>query len=163
MKKQITLLLLVAAPLAAPLCAFAQDAAPQKNPEFVKLDKNKDGHLGRQEAAADKRAAKFFDQADMNHDGRLNEDEWLKARAMADRQKAGEYADDSAITAKVKSALLAKKGIPSADISVETYHGVVQLSGFVDTAEQIRLAGKTAAGVKGVKEVKNSLNVKPKQ
>ena len=159
MKTKATLLFLAA----APLCALAQDAPRQKNPDFVKLDKNQDGYLSRQEAAADKRVAKFFDQADMNRDGRLDEDEWLKARSMADREKVGEYVDDSALTARVKSALLAKKGVPSAEISVETYRGVVQLSGFVDTAGQIDLAGSVAAGVKGVKDVKNSLNVKLKQ
>ncbi|MBL8503437.1 MAG: BON domain-containing protein [Rhodocyclaceae bacterium] len=159
MKKSITLLALAALATGAP----AQDAAPQKNPDFVKLDKNGDNHLSREEAKGDARVAKFFGKADMNHDGKLNEDEWLKARSMADRQKAGEYVDDSTLTAKVKSALLAKKGVPSAEISVETYHGVVQLSGFVDSAEQVRQAGRTAAGVGGVKEVKNNLNVKPKQ
>ena len=159
MKKSITLLAL--AILATGV--LAQDAAPQKNPDFAKLDANRDGFIGREEAKADARVAKFFGKADMNHDGKLNEDEWLKARSMADRQKAGEYVDDSTLTAKVKSALLAKKGVPSAEISVETYHGVVQLSGFVDSAEQVRQAGRTAAGVGGVKEVKNNLNVKPKQ
>lgn len=158
MKKNIPLLFLAA----FSACAYAQDASPQKSPDFAKLDKNHDGFLSRAEARADKRAAKFFGKADMNHDGRLNEDEWLKARSMADRQKAGEYVDDSTITAKVKSALLAKKGVSSAEISVETYLGVVQLSGFVDSADQVQLAGRTARGVKGVKEVKNSLNVKPK-
>ncbi len=145
-----------------PAIVLAQDAPPQKNPDFARLDRNQDGFLSRAEVKADKRVAKFFGKADMNHDGKLNEDEWLKARSMADRQKAGEYVDDSTITAKVKSALLAKKGVSSAEISVETYLGVVQLSGFVDTADQVRLAGRTAGGVKGVKEVKNSLNVKPK-
>jgi hyperosmotically inducible protein len=159
MKKNIPLLFLAA----FSTCAYAQDAPQQKSPDFVNLDKNKDGFLSREEAKADKRATKFFGKADMNHDGKLNEDEWLKARSMADRQKAGEYVDDSTITAKVKSALLAKKGVSSAEISVETYLGVVQLSGFVDTADQVQLAGRTARGVKGVKEVKNSLNVKLKQ
>lgn len=158
MKKNIPLLFLAA----FSACAYAQDAPPQKSPDFAKLDKNHDGFLSREEAKADKRAAKFFGKADMNHDGKLNEDEWLKARSMADRQKAGEYVDDSTITAKVKSALLAKKGVSSAEVSVETYLGVVQLSGFVDTADQVSLAGRTARGVKGVKEVKNNLNVKPK-
>jgi hyperosmotically inducible protein len=145
-----------------PAMVLAQEAPPQKSPDFVKLDRNRDGFLSREEAKADARAAKFFGKADMNHDGRLNEDEWLKARSMADREKAGEYVDDSTVTAKVKSALLAKKGVSSAEISVETYHGVVQLSGFVDSADQIRLAGQTARGVGGVKEVRNNLNVKPK-
>ena len=158
MKKNIPLLVLAA----FSVCAHAQDAAPQKSPDFARLDRNHDGFLSRAEAKADKRVAKFFGKADMNHDGKLNEDEWLKARSMADRQKAGEYVDDSTITAKVKSALLTKKGVSSAEISVETYLGVVQLSGFVDTADQVQLAGRTARSVKGVKEVKNSLNVKPK-
>lgn len=158
MKKTIPLIVLAV----FSVCVQAQEAPPQKSPDFAKLDRNRDGFLGREEAKADARAAKFFGQADMNRDGRLNEDEWLKARSMADRQKAGEYVDDSTITAKVKSALLAKKGVSSADISVETYHGVVQLSGFVDSAEQVRLAGQTARTVGGVKEVKNNLNVKSK-
>lgn len=154
---------IVAALALLPVMSQAQDAPPQKTPDFAKLDQNRDGFLSHEEAKADPRAAKFFRKADMNHDGKLNEDEWLKARSMADRQKAGEYADDSTLTAKVKSALLAKKGVPSAEISVETYFGVVQLSGFVDSAEQVRLAGETARGVAGVKEVKNNLNVKPKR
>lgn len=145
-----------------PAIVMAQETPSQKSPDFAKLDHNRDGFLSREEAKADARAAKFFGKADMNHDGKLSEDEWLKARSMADRQKAGEYVDDSTITAKVKSALLAKKGISSAEIAVETYLGVVQLSGFVDTADQAQLAGRTARGVGGVKEVKNSLNVKPK-
>ena len=158
MKKSIPLLVLAA----FSVCAHAQDAAPQKSPDFAKLDKNHDGFLSREEAKADKRVAKFFGKADMNRDGKLNEDEWLKARSMADRQKAGEYVDDSTLTAKVKAALLAEQGLPSAAISVETYHGVVQLSGFVDSEAQVKQAGQVARGVKGVKEVKNSLNVKSK-
>ncbi len=158
MKKNIPLLVLAV----FSVCAHAQEPAPQKSSDFARLDKNHDGFLSREEARADKRVAKFFGKADMNHDGKLNEDEWLKARSMADRQKAAEYVDDSTLTAKVKAALLAEQGLPSAAISVETYHGVVQLSGFVDSDAQIKQAGQVARGVKGVKEVKNSLNVKPK-
>lgn len=139
--------------------AFAQQSV-ERNPDFLKLDRNEDHFISREEAKADPRVARFFNRADMNHDGRLSEDEWLKARSMADRQKAGEYLDDSTLTTKVKAALLAKKGLSSTEISVETYHGVVQLSGFVDSAAQVRTAGLTARGVKGVKRVKNNLSVK---
>ncbi|MDP2138591.1 MAG: BON domain-containing protein [Candidatus Didemnitutus sp.] len=72
----------------------------------------------------------------------------------------GEYVDDAVITTKVKSALLGNDDVKSFAVSVETVLGVVQLSGFVDTSKQKSAAGKVAAAVKGVKEVKNNLIVK---
>ncbi len=84
----------------------------------------------------------------------------VKARSQEGREKAAQYASDSAITTKVKAALLADKGIPSTAITVETYKGVVQLSGFVDSADVIKRAGTVVAKVGGVKLVKNSLGVK---
>lgn len=146
--------------------ALAQPKHPgdpnARQPDFTfgRLDKNHDGHLSRQEASADPAVARIFDKADTDKDGRLTEDELVKARSVEDRQKAAQYADDSAITTKVKAALLAEKGIPSTAISVETYKGVVQLSGFVDDAGQVKKAGAVAAKVGGVKSVKNTLGVK---
>ena len=52
------------------------------------------------------------------------------------RESTGEFIDDSTITTKVKAALLAEPGIRSYQISVETFKGVVQLSGFVDTQQR---------------------------
>ena len=72
----------------------------------------------------------------------------------------GQYVDDSAITTKVKSALLADNAVKSFSVSVETVKGVVQLSGFVDTAAQKSAAGNDAAAVPGVKDVTNDLIVK---
>ncbi len=72
-------------------------------------------------------------------------------------QSMGEVATDSSITTGVKTALLAEKDVNSLDISVETYNSTVQLSGFVDSQWQIDKAGKVAAGVNGVKHVKNEL------
>src|ERR1019366_5557827 len=72
----------------------------------------------------------------------------------------GQYVDDSAITAKVKSALLGDDAVKSFAVSVETVKGVVQLSGFVDTSDQKYAAAKDASAVPGVKDVKNSLIVK---
>lgn len=72
----------------------------------------------------------------------------------------GQYVDDSAITAKVKSALLGDDAVKSFAVSVETVKGVVQLSGFVDTSDQRSAAGRDASAVLGVKDVKNSLIVK---
>lgn len=84
----------------------------------------------------------------------------VKARSQEDREKAAQYASDSVITTKVKAALLAEKGIPSTAITVETYKGVVLLSGFVDSADVIERAGTVLAKVGGVKSVKNSLGAK---
>jgi len=72
----------------------------------------------------------------------------------------GQYIDDSAITTKVKTALLADKEVSGGQVEVETFKGVVQLSGFVDTAVQKQKAEQIARRTQGVKEVKNDLIVK---
>ena len=72
----------------------------------------------------------------------------------------GEYVDDSVITTKLKSQLAGDDFLKSFEISVETYKGVVQMSGFVDTQLAVNRAGEIARGVQGVKSVKNNLNVK---
>ena len=85
----------------------------------------------------------------------------LVACASTSKQEgAGEYVDDSVITTKVKSLLAADDFLKSFEISVETYKGTVQLSGFVDSQKAVDKAGEIASGVKGVKSVKNNLNVK---
>ena len=72
----------------------------------------------------------------------------------------GEYIDDSVITTKVKSQLAEDDFLKSFQISVETYKGAVQLSGFVNTLEAVENAGQIASSVKGVQSVKNDLIVK---
>ena len=85
----------------------------------------------------------------------------LVACASTSKQEgAGEYVDDSVITTKVKSLLAADDFLKSFEISVETYKGIVQLSGFVDSQKAVDKAGEVAGSVKGVKSVKNNLNVK---
>lgn len=77
-------------------------------------------------------------------------------------QTAGEMIDDTTITTKVKSALLAEKDVNSYDIQVETFNGTVQLAGFVDSQWQIDKAAQVASAVQGVQHVKNNLIHKPK-
>jgi len=84
----------------------------------------------------------------------------LGCASTSTREGTGEYVDDSAITAKVKSAMLGSSGLKSTDISVETFKSVVQLSGFVDSQAQMTQAVKVAEGVGGVKSVKNDMRVK---
>jgi len=76
------------------------------------------------------------------------------------RESTGEFVDDNVLTAKVKAALFADKDVSGFQVNVETFKGVVQLSGFVDTAAQARKAVEIAKGVSGVKEVKNSILLK---
>jgi hyperosmotically inducible protein len=76
------------------------------------------------------------------------------------KESTGEYVDDSSITAKVKAELVNDPVTKAREISVETFKGVVQLSGFVNTSEEKDRAGEIARGVKGVADVKNNINVK---
>ncbi|MEO8312191.1 MAG: BON domain-containing protein, partial [Caldimonas sp.] len=75
----------------------------------------------------------------------------------AKQEGTGEYFDDTAITAKVKSAVLGEPTLKSAEINVETFKGVVQLSGFVSSQANINKAAEVARGVSGVKSVKNDM------
>jgi hyperosmotically inducible protein len=75
-------------------------------------------------------------------------------------ESAGEYIDDSVLTAKVKTALIESPDTKAHQINVETDHGVVQLSGFVDNAAAKTAATNVAKSVTGVKSVKNELSVK---
>jgi len=85
----------------------------------------------------------------------------LVACASTSKQEgAGEYVDDSVITTKVKSLIAADDFLRSFQISVETYKGIVQLSGFVGSQGAVSKAGEIARGVQGVKSVKNDLIVK---
>ncbi len=76
------------------------------------------------------------------------------------KASTGEFIDDSVVTAKVKAALVRNDSTPGTAIKVETFKGVVQLSGFVDTAAQKAEASAVAGKVEGVKEVLNDIKVK---
>ncbi len=74
--------------------------------------------------------------------------------------KVGNFMDDSAITAKVKAALVDHEDIKSTDISVKTEKKVVTLSGFVESQAQAELAVNAAKGVEGVDSVSDKLHVR---
>ncbi|WP_089721725.1 BON domain-containing protein [Candidatus Entotheonella palauensis] len=76
------------------------------------------------------------------------------------RESTGEYIDDSVITTKVKALLVADKDVKAGQVKVETFKGVVQLSGFVDNAAQSQKAAQITRTVRGVRQVKNNLIVK---
>ncbi|MDO8305605.1 BON domain-containing protein [Herminiimonas sp.] len=76
------------------------------------------------------------------------------------KEGTAEYVEDTVLTTKVKAAILNEPGLKSAEINVETFKGVVQLSGFVSEKQDIAKAGAVARSVKGVQSVKNDLRSK---
>lgn len=75
------------------------------------------------------------------------------------QKTAGDYVDDSTINASVKAALVGNPKTDAGDINVETYKGVVQLSGFVDSQHARDEASRAASAVSGVKEVRNDIAI----
>jgi osmotically-inducible protein OsmY len=84
----------------------------------------------------------------------------LGCASTAKSESTGQYVDDTAITAKVKTAIFEQPTLKSAEINVETFKGVVQLSGFVRSQENVNTAMATARSVHGVSSVKNDMIVK---
>ena len=76
------------------------------------------------------------------------------------QEGTGEYIDDSVITTKVKAAIFNEPSLKSSEINVETFKGVVQLSGFVNSQADINKAVEVTRSVSGVTSVKNAMRVK---
>jgi osmotically-inducible protein OsmY len=76
------------------------------------------------------------------------------------QEGTGEYVDDTVITSKVKAAILNEPTLKSAEINVETFKGVVQLSGFVNSQAAEGKAVEVARTVGGVKSVKDDMRLK---
>lgn len=81
--------------------------------------------------------------------------------SVASGQKtAGEFVDDSVITTRIKAAFIEDPELKVTEIQVETYKGVVQLSGFVRSNAMAQRAVEVARGVNGVKSVKNDMRLR---
>ena len=77
------------------------------------------------------------------------------------RRSTGEYTDDAALTAKVKTAIATDAGAKTASaVNVDTHRGVVQLTGFLDSEDQVTRAVSAAKKVSGVRSVKNDIRLK---
>jgi osmotically-inducible protein OsmY len=84
----------------------------------------------------------------------------LGCASTAKQEGTGEYVDDTVVTGKVKAAILNEPTLKSAEINVETFKGVVQLSGFVSSRANIDKAVEVTRGVSGVTSVKNDMRLK---
>ena len=76
------------------------------------------------------------------------------------QESTGEYIDDATITTKVKSQLLLSEDTSGTAISVETFKGIVQLSGFVKSDQEKRRAEEIAGAIDGVKRVENKISIR---
>lgn len=88
---------------------------------------------------------------------------FLGCASTTKHESSGEYIDDSVITTKVKAEIFSNDSLKSSEINVETFKGVVQLSGFVSSQADINKAIEVSRSVKGVISVKNDMRVKGKQ
>ena len=155
------LLISIAIALSAPALGQPGSGEPgggARAAQFAKLDRNGDGSISRVEALADAEIQKRFAQFDVNKDKQLSLAEYLSAREDIDRRLQA----DAALTARVKAALIAERGIPWTAISVDTYEGAVQLSGFVPAPDIVSRAGRLTAGISGVRTVHNNILVRQK-
>lgn len=76
------------------------------------------------------------------------------------KEGTGEYFDDSVITTKVKASILDQPMLKVLEIKVDTFKGVVHLSGYVSSTAEVNRAAEVARGVPGVKSVRNDLRVR---
>lgn len=136
--------------------ALAADAPA----DFSKYDTDKNGAVTLEEFAAQGGKPEAFKFGDVNKDGELSPDEFIKAASIEDRADASNYLDDAWITTKVKTALLKDIQLEGLEVRVETTHGAVVLSGNVARPDQLHQAEAIAAGIEGVKSVRNDLRLK---
>ncbi|TAK62212.1 BON domain-containing protein, partial [Methylobacter sp.] len=76
------------------------------------------------------------------------------------QEATGEYFDDSVITGKINALMVGDPALKAREVNVDTFKGVVQLSGFVNTRIESEKAAALARSVTGVKSVKNDIRIK---
>ena len=84
----------------------------------------------------------------------------LGCAGTATRESTGEYVTDTWITTKVKASLAEDRTVKATEVNVETFKGVVQLSGFVGSSAEMYTAVRIANNIKGVTSVRNDIRIK---
>ncbi len=80
-------------------------------------------------------------------------------RVMHHEETAGQYVDDTTLSARAKAALIKDKNVKSSDFSVEVYQGHVTLTGVAQTPTERKQAEEDIRSIEGVKSVKNDVRV----
>ncbi len=152
--------MLIACAAIMPGPAYGAESAPAGKNAFSEADANRDGCVSLKEWEAGHTDKEAFYKADSKHTGCLGQAAFIKAEALSGGHAAGKYLSDSWITTKVKAALVKDEKLKGLDVKVVTHHGIVQLSGWVDSPELAREAVRITTGVEGVKGVQDDLNTK---
>ena len=84
----------------------------------------------------------------------------LGCAGSATKESTGEYLSDTWITTKVKAALVNDPNVKAREVNVETFKGVVQLSGFVSSQSAMDQAVRITRGIEGVSSVRNDMRIK---
>jgi osmotically-inducible protein OsmY len=84
----------------------------------------------------------------------------LGCAGSATQESTGEYIDDTVITTRVKAAFIGDEQVKAGEVNVETFKGVVQLSGFVSSEAAMARAVEIARGIDGVASVKNDMRIR---
>lgn len=150
----VAMLLLTGAVYAAPELPSSAPAG-SNDPLFRQLDADGNGYVTRAEAAREPRFLKAFGQADDDRDGMLSSSEFIKAHSIYDRARLVAYGRDALITARVKAALLRDPVVKGLSVEVDTYDGVVLLTGRVTDPDEADRARALARKVRGVVEVRH--------
>lgn len=156
------ILLVLALSLPCTMAAAEPSAPPPRAPsaKYMALDADHDGYISRAEARKQADLSGAFEDADINHDGRLDTDEFARAESIMQSQATAQYIDDTLVTTKVKALLLKELQLKSTDVSVQTLNGKVLLSGFVDSDQDLKKIVQVASSVAGVVAVRNGLVVR---
>jgi hyperosmotically inducible periplasmic protein len=80
-------------------------------------------------------------------------------RVINHEESAGNYVDDTTISARAKAALIKDNNVRSTDFSIEVYQGNVTLTGVAQTETESRLAADDIRAIQGVKSVKNDVRI----
>lgn len=137
--------------------AVRYDRFGLRDRDFIRRDTSRDGYLSRNEVAADPLLLKNFSRFDLNHDGRLGETEYRNAETVLEQERIAVQVDDTTLSAAVRRALAAVKGVDFDYVKFEVSNGALVMRGIVGHADIAVQAGDAVKRIAGLKSIGNRL------
>lgn len=125
--------------------------------DFIRRDVSRDGFISRSELAGDPLLLRQFARFDRNRDGRLSEREYREAERVLEQERMAVRVDDASLTAAVRRALTAIKGIDFDYVKFEVRLGVLEIRGIVGHADIAVAAGDAVRHIAGLQSISNRL------